>query len=157
MKNLRTALMCLCTVIIGIAASAQNGDSPVNEPDNNKPKLFSNLPNKIILEKVVINDVLTKQPGQPADIKFSADNSIRFEGSVASSASKYNNTVNTIVLRSTNYPGATLSITRIAKEEGGFSYTGRLISLKNGDLFELKEIDGSLVLLKKNFYDLINE
>lgn len=157
MKNLRTALMCLCTVLIAVAASAQNNDSPVNEPDMNKPKLFNNLPNKIILEKVVINNVLTKQPGQSADIIFSADNSVRFEGTIASSSSKYDNTVNTIVLRSTNYPGATLSITRITKEDGGFSYTGRLLSLKHGDLFELKEIDGSLVLLKKNYYDLVNE
>ena len=157
MKNLRTAFMCLCTVFVGVAASAQHSDSPVNEPDYNKPRLFNNLPDRILLETNVVNTVLTKQAGQPANISFSADNSVRFEGTVASSASKYNNTVNTIVVRSTNYPGATLAITRIAKEDGGFTYTGRLISLKHGDMFELKEIDGTLILFKKNYYDLVNE
>ncbi len=157
MKNLRTTLVCFYTVLIGLAAAAQHSDSPLNEPDYNKPRLFSNLPDRILLETNVVNNVLAKQAGQTTNISLSADNSVRFEGTVASAASKYDNTVNTIVVRSTNFPGATLSITRLTKEDGGFTYTGRLLSLKHGDMFELKEIDGNLILLKKNFYDLVNE
>ncbi|MBK6937814.1 MAG: hypothetical protein IPH18_13680 [Chitinophagaceae bacterium] len=158
MKNLRTALMCLCTIIVGLQTFAQGNTSPVNEPDYNRPKLFNNLPDRIVLETSTVGNMLTKEMGQTATISLSADQSVKFEGTVVSSVSKYDNTIRSIVIRSVNYSGATLTITRVTKnDDSAPTYTGRMMSLQHGDLYELKEIDGSLILIKKNFYDLVNE
>jgi hypothetical protein len=41
--------------------------------------------------------------------------------------------------------------------DGTTKYTGRIISIRHGDLYQLIQEDAGWVLVKKNFYDLINE
>lgn len=158
MKNLRTTLLCACTLFTGFYASAQ-ATSPVNEPDYNKPKLFSTLPDRIPVEASLLNEMIAKQPGQSAGISLSNDVLVpaNFEGTIVSAASKYENKIRSVVIRSSNYDGATFAITRIVGDNGTVTFTGRIISLKYGDLYELKEKEGTYVLLKKSYYDLVNE
>jgi RecB family endonuclease NucS len=44
------------------------------------------------------------------------------------------------------------------KEDGTVKYNGRLMTdFQHGDLFVLQQKDGGFALVKKNFYDVINE
>jgi hypothetical protein len=158
MKNFRTPLLCLCTVFFSLCSSAQNEKDPtINDPDYNKPKLFSNLPDRIPVSIEEINALLDSPVGFVASLRV-ADNSIlQFNGQVVSKAAKYDNKVQSVVIRSTNFEGANLTISKILKEDGTITFTGRIISFKHGDLYVLQNIDGQFTLVKKNFYDLINE
>jgi hypothetical protein len=61
------------------------------------------------------------------------------------------------VINSTNYNGARLTFSKTSNRDGSVSYNGRIVSFQHGDLFELKNQEGSFVLIKRNFYELVNE
>jgi hypothetical protein len=90
-------------------------------------------------------------------VSFSLVNNLNFQGVVSSLASKFDNMLNSVVIRSTNFPGAALSFSRITKEDGTFSYVGRIISFQHGDAYEINLENGQYYFVKKGFYDLVNE
>lgn len=157
MKNLRTIAVCVSISLFNLCAAAQNGNLPINEPNYNMPKQFQALPDNI---PVSMDDIITlfdSQVGSPVSINLSADYNFQFEGSVVCAVSKYDNAVRSVVIRSSNYPGARLNISRITDVAGNISYTGRILSMQHGDLYELKQVNNHFKLVKKNFYNLINE
>ncbi len=126
---------------------------PINEPDQHKPRLFSDLPDQInvatsqleaLLDVPVGNMVITRTTG-----KFT------FNGTVISRAEDKSS--KSVVVRLSNRYGATLTFTRIINEDGSFSYLGRIISLKHGDAYEMVQNAGQLILYKKSYYDLVSE
>jgi hypothetical protein len=157
MKNLRTPLVCLCALLFSLCSFAQNEKDPINEPDYKKPKLFSNLPDRIPVSIEKMNDLLNVPIGTLTSLKVAEGSSLQFDGEVISKATKYENRIQSIVIRSTNFNGARLTISRITKEDGTTAYTGRIISFQHGDLYELQNLSGQLALVKKNFYALVNE
>ena len=157
MKNLRTTTLCVCLTLYSLCSSAQNQKIPINEPDYNKPKLFENLPDKIPVSLDNITSLFNSSVGRPVNISLAEGRQFQFEGQVVSTASKFENTLQSIVVRSTNYNGATLTVSRITSPEGIVTYTGRIISFQHGDLYELQNKDGIYTLVKRNFYDLVNE
>ena len=157
MKNLRTTVLCAVIALCSHSVLAQNKPVPVNEPDYNKPKLFANLPDKIQVSAGELDNLFNTQAGRPANLKLSAVNDLRFEGEIASVAGKHEDSLQTIIIRLTNYNGARFTLSRISNTDGTVSYTGRIISFGHGDLYELQKQDGGLVLVKRNFYDLVNE
>ena len=64
--------------------------------------------------------------------------------------------VSSVVIRSANYPGARLIFSK-AIIDGKEMYSARIISIEHGDVYELKTENGQNVLVKRKFYDLINE
>lgn len=158
MKNLRTSLLCACMIAFGFCASAQDQKIPINNPDMNKPHLFDNLPAKISFNPEVFIGLGDQQKGSTisTDLSKDAATTYTFEGKLVSSASKGNGT-QSIVIRSTNYAGATFSLSKVTNSDGTVVYTGRLMSFKHGDLFVLQQTNGQYELVKKNFYDLVNE
>jgi hypothetical protein len=157
MKNLRTSLLCACIALGSYAASAQTETVPVNEPNYNKPKLFQGLPDNINISIDKLNALLNTSVGKSVSTDLSKDASFQFNGEVISTVSKYEGKVQSVVIRSANYEGANLTISKIINEDGSISYKGRLISFKNADLYELQEKNGQLTLVKRNYYDLVNE
>ena len=157
MKNLRTTALCVCIMLYSFCSSGQNAKIPINEPDLNKPKLFENMPDKIPVSLDNLNRLLNESVGRTVNISLSEGRQFQFEGQVVSKASKYENSIQSVVVRSTNYNGATLTISRITNTEGVVSYTGRIMSFAHGDLYELQKQDGNFVLVKRKFYDLVNE
>ena len=93
--------------------------------------------------------------GKP--VSFSFVNNLSFQGVVSSVASKFDNTLNSVVIRSTNFPGAALSFSKITKEDGTYSYVGCIISFQHGDAYEINLENGQYYFIKKGFYDLVNE
>ncbi len=156
MKNLRTSVLCTCMILISFCAVAQDQKIPINNPDMNKPHLFDNLPAKISFNPETFIGLGSKQKGSTISTNLSTDATVVFEGKLVSSSNDNGNTQK-IVIRSTNYPGATFSMSKVVKSDGTIIYTGRLLSFKHGDAFVLQKNNGQYELVKKNFYDLVNE
>jgi hypothetical protein len=153
MKNLAKGLICLSVFFVGIKLSAQT--PPVREPDMNRPSLFQNLPEKITCRVNDLSALLDSEVGTSVSLSF-ADN-VNFQGVVSSVAIKFENTLQSIVIRSTNFPGAALSFSKLIKEDGTVSFVGRIISFQHGDAYEITMENGQYYFVKKGFYDLVNE
>jgi hypothetical protein len=157
MKNIRAAMLCIVLALSTLVSSSQESRIPLNEPDNNKPRLFSGLPDKIPVTINNIDNILSAPVGRNNQFRLSEDNTLQFAGEVISTASKYNNSIQTVVIRSDVFEGARLTITKVTHPDGRIRYSGRIISFTHGDLYELENQDGQLVLVKKNYYELVNE
>jgi hypothetical protein len=158
MKNLRTTVIFACITLCSLYASAQEPKFVLNEPNYNKPRLFDNLPAVIPVSIDNLNGLINSKPGVSINTTFSSDViSAPFQGNVVSSVSKYENKVQTVVIKSTNYNGATLYISKVITADGTIKYNGRLMSFQYGDLYVLQQKDGVFMLVKKNFYDAVNE
>jgi hypothetical protein len=157
MKNLQLLGICLVMSLACVTASAQH-TVPLNEPNTHKPKLFGNLPDRIPVQIDDLRALLGTEQGKDTNLKLgNTNNSLdRFEGRVISAADKYNN-IRSVVIRSSNFNGATLSLSSSIQSDGTVKFTGRIISFQHGDLYELQNQNDQYVLVKKNFYDLINE
>jgi len=158
MKNLRTAVICACITLCSLYSSAQDQKVIVNEPNYNKPRLFDNLPDVIPVSIDYLNGLVNSKAGVSINTALSNDvRTAHFEGNVVSSVSKYEDKVQSVIIKSTNYNGATLYISRVTTEDGTIKYNGRLMSFQHGDLYVLQQKDDGFVLVKKNYYDVINE
>ena len=154
MKNLRTVAFCLSLSLYSLASSAQQKDIPLNEPDQKKPELFKQTPDKVSVDALQIASLLIMPVGEPVILDFP---SFHFEGNVVSTVSKYSNSMQSVVIRSTNFVGATLTVTKVTDQTGNISYTGRIISMQHGDLYELKQSGNGLALVKNKFNNLVVE
>jgi hypothetical protein len=157
MKNLRTTALCLCITLYSLCAVAQNQMLRTTNPDIIKPKLFQNLPEKISINPENLNDLLNTPIGHEVIINLSIDSKFQFEGQVVSASAEKESNIQTVVIRSTNYNGARLTLSKITNTDGTISYSGRILSFQHDDLLELKNQDGHYVLIKRKFNDLINE
>ena len=153
MKNLVKGFACLSLLFICLQADAQT--PPVREPDMNRPTLFQNLPDKINCRVNDLSALLESEIGK--SVSFSFVNNLSFQGVVTSVASKFDNTLMSVVIRSTNFSGPALSFSRIIKNDGTISYVGRIISFQHGDAYEIHLENGQYYFVKKGFYDLVNE
>jgi hypothetical protein len=156
MKNLKTAVLSVMLSVLFVNASAQNNSNPpVNEPDYNQPKLFNDAPQKFNVDLSVLQSLLDLPVGQSVNVPLTG--TFRLIGSVVSKSDASDPSVKSVVIRSTNRVGATMTFTRVTNADGSFSYLGRIISYKNSDAFEFAQENGSYVLVKKHLYDLFNE
>ena len=153
MKNLVKGIICLSVFFVCLETSAQT--PPVREPDMNRPSLFQNLPDKINCRINDLTALLQSETGKNVSLIF-ADN-VNFQGVVSSVAAQFDNNLLSVVIRSTNFPGAALSFSRIKKEDGTIAYAGRIISFQHGDAYEINQENGQYYFVKKGFYDLVNE
>jgi hypothetical protein len=152
MKNLLKGIICLSVFLVCLKTNAQT--PPVREPDMNRPSLFQNLPDRISCSISDLSAFLQLETGRT--ISFSFANNINFQG-VVSSVASIDNSLQSVVIRSTNFPGAALSFSKITKGDGTISYAGRIISFQHGDAYEINTENGQYFFVKKGFYDLVNE
>jgi hypothetical protein len=103
--------------------------------------------------------LLSKPVGKNISINLAekSQSAFQLEGEVVAESSQPDIGIQTISIRSSNYPGASFTLSRITNPDGTIRFSGRIISFKHGDLLELQERNGQLVLVKRNFYDLVNE
>ena len=83
MKNLRTQALCLFALLFSICSSAQNEKDHINEPNYNKPALFSNLPEKIPVSMDKINALLGTPIGNAARLNLADNSPLQFDGEMA--------------------------------------------------------------------------
>lgn len=159
MKNLNVVVACICLSICSLTATAQNNDhAPLNQQDRNKPQLFSSLPDRIPVSVEYINSLINSPEGRAVSINTSTDpTGSRIEGQVISAGKNYDNALQSVVIRSTNFNGANFTVSKYTDADGTVTYTGRILSMQHGDAYELKNESGNLVLVKRKFHSLVNE
>ena len=134
-------------------------EASINKSDQTKPFLFSGFPDRIAVDitdlKTVFSDIASK--GTNVAIKFADQTLPGFKGETVSAASKYNNSIQSVVIRSTQFNGATLTLSSSTTTDGAASYTGRIISFQHGDMYVLQKENEKYYLIKKKYDELINE
>jgi hypothetical protein len=157
MNATRLLLLSVCTTVMGLSGFAQTQTIPLNEPNYNKPGLFQQMPDTISVNLEILIGLLNSPIGNPVNANLSDNSNFQFQGQVVSYASKFANNIQSVVIRSANYPGATLNFSRISKSDGTVTYRGRILSFEHGDLYDLVTQGSRLFLVKKKFYDLVAE
>jgi hypothetical protein len=158
MKNLRTAVVCIGIMLSGVYTNAQNTEVvPVNEPNYNKPKLFTNLPDQIPVNLTTFDNLFNNNIGTSVDANFSDAAAFRITGQLVASVSKFQNSLLNIAVRSSNYNGAILSASKYTDKNGQVHYTARLFSKQHGDGYVLTEENGRLLFVKKDYNEIVME
>lgn len=158
MNNLKFLGQCLVCLIVCARVSAQN-KIPTVTPDSNKPKLFSNLPDRIPVEINELQSLFAgdSAAGKDVQMRFADRKLAGLNGRVVSNTTKYDNKIHTLIIRSSNFSGATLTLSSSIQPDGTVKYIGRIISFQHGDLYELEKQNDQYVLVKKNFRDLVSD
>lgn len=155
MKSLLTTASCVMLLLCSFFSQAQDKPIPINEPDYNKPKLFSDLPSRMNLNVSNLETLFRFSAGETVSVQVTPD--LLLQGIVASTSDASSPGFKSVVIRSTNRQGAIFTFTRRTGKEGASIYIGRLMSKANGDAYEIAHENGSYFLQKKNLYDLISE
>jgi hypothetical protein len=134
---------------------AQNKTIPLNEPDYNKPKLFQDLPDRIDITPENLQYLFQLTVGQSVSIPFAAN--FNFTGQVVSTSDAGKQNAKTVVIKSTNRIGASLTFTKVFITDGSVKYIGRIISLQNIDTYEIVFDNNQYYFKKKGLYDMVNE
>ncbi len=145
MKNLYAAGIMWCLLLTAFTSFAQ-GEPPLNQQLPDKPHLFSNLPSKLACNIKEIEKIFNLSTDQECTIKL--NDAFQLEGVVSKSVPR-NKYLTSINIHLNNYAGAILNLSRIVDEKGTFSYTGRIISISNGDLLLLKKEEGNYFFVKQ--------
>jgi hypothetical protein len=156
MKNLIVTLLTACISFCALATAAQalpTKKLPLNEPDYTKPKLFADLPDRIDFNPDDLLNLFELQPGQSVSVTIGRG--FIFAGDLVSKSN--DNHSSSVVIQSTNRPGARLVFTRINGENNSVKYLGRIISFKHGDCYEIVSENDHYYFKKKSIYDVISE
>lgn len=158
MKPMKLSGICLLFMFYSVSVSAQQ-TVPLNEPDYNKPSLFSDLPDKIPVDITELKTLIAGKTAVGKDVQFRtpASKLNEFRGRIVSYTSKYDNKLNSIVVRCSEFNGATLTLSAWVQEDGSVIYNGRIMSFQSGDLYQLEKQGDTYSFVKKKYYDLINE
>ena len=158
MNYLKNSSLSLLFLLFAVTAFTQSEGS-TNKSDQSKPLLFSGFPDKIVVDindlKTVFSDVAAK--GTNVAIKFADQTLPGFKGETVSTASKYDNTIQSVVIRSTQFNAATLTLSSSTTTDGAARYTGRIISFQHGDMYVLVKENEKYYFIKKKYDDIINE
>lgn len=159
MKILKTGALCVLTCLCYVHSGAQQQTSQqplfASESAYNKPKIFTELPNKLALNRSALESLLQDEVGKK--VVFSLGQGFQFHGVVVSKSDAADVHTKTVVVKATNRQGVTFTFTRLTNEDGTYTYGGRMLSFKHGDAFEITEDKGTLVLVKKELYDMFDE
>lgn len=153
MKKLNVFVLAFTLISFYQVSLAQEQERTINTPDYNKPKLFSDVPDRLNMKMKSADALFDLKAGSSFSTQLS-DN-FSFTGIVVSKVD--NASVQSIVIKSTNRKGAVLSLTKIKNSDGVFIYKGRIVSRSNADAFELAIENGQYILQKKNYYEIVSE
>lgn len=153
MKILKNAALIAALTVIYLQSSAQ-APLPINQPDYNKPKIFTDLPERSNLLIANLEALLDFSIGKQVAVTIA--NNFQLTGTIVSKSDANNASIKSIII-STNRQNATLSFSRITKEDGTITYRGRIIAKNAGDALEFVKDGSNYFIIKKGYYDLVNE
>lgn len=158
MKNIRIPMLCLCIVTFQLCVTAQESHPLAPKTDLNKPKIFNALPERIKVSLVALDALIEKQTGNTTSVETLMDNQVlRFEGSILFSVNDVQSKLKSIMLQLPSFGGARFTLTQLTHADGTKEYAGRILSFQHGDAYILEKHKDDYYLIKKNFYDLVNE
>jgi hypothetical protein len=117
--------------------------------------MFYDLPQRMALNKHALAPLLQKEVGEKVSVPMAG--AFTFMGMVVSKSDASETRSKTVVIKSADRPGAALTITGIANGDGTYRYSGRMLSLKHSDAYEMVEEAGELQLQKTELSDLVSE
>lgn len=153
MKNLQKGTIFFFLLLSPAFLFAQE-QNLIQEPDYNKPKLFADVTAKFAVDVNALETLLEVPVGQ--NVNAILTRNFNLQGIVVSKSDPADPNVKSVVIRSTNRNGATMTFTKVKDENGVASYIGRIVSYRNGDAFELNKEGNGYVWVKKNLYELIS-
>lgn len=154
MKILKTAALCVLLSLCYASVSAQV-NALTSQSHLQKRKMFSDLPQRMALNDLSFTSLLQKEVGEK--ISFQVASGFMFQGVVVSKSDARDIHSKTVVIKSTNRQGAALTLTGISKNDGTYSYSGRMLSMKHSDAYEIVEAGGQYAFEKKSLNDLVSE
>lgn len=153
MKTLKACAVCALFILCSFVNYAQTAPA-VAEPDYNKPQAFTSLPQSISINPRSLENLFSFSEGQSINIPLG---SFSFAGVVVSKSDPADNTILSVVIRSTNFTNTAFTFTRIIDRNNNFLYRGRILSYQYSDAYELQEKNGQYLLTKTHHLKLINE
>ena len=153
MKKQTTTALCALLCLLSLTVAAQQNKIPVNEPDYNKPRIFTDLPDKMIIRLADAQKLFSLAAGVSASVQLTDE--LFIKGVVVSNGES--DGIKTVIIRAVNRNNAVFTFTRINKANGSMHYVGRIMSRDNGDALEIRKDENVYVLNKINLYDLISE
>ena len=144
MKNL-VILVGIVLCMNAIHAQAQV-KAPLNELQPDKPSLFTDFPEKSIINRVAIAGIF--EGISSGNVKFSLENNRQLVGIILEKQVKSEHVI-TANIRLPQYDQALFTISRTTDSNGNHAYSGTIIHIKYGDVLILKEDNGQLYLLKE--------
>lgn len=157
MNYLRSIGVVLSLLLCSLYSVAQE-KIPANEPDYNKPRLFTNLPAAISIDSKSLTDLLTDDVTAGKEVTLFVNNlQSPFTGKVVSATSKYENKVKSVIIRLNKYSGATLTLSSSTNPDGTVSFAGRIVSFQHGDAYVLQKKGEQYFLIQKTFNEMVNE
>lgn len=128
---------------------------PLNEPNYNKRKVFTDLPEKAQLRIADVERLLTLPVGAPVNVMIGKN--FHITGKVVSVSDALDQSAKSVVVKLSNREGAVFTFTRTRKADGSFGFLGRVVSRQSGDALEIVKENGQYVLLKKGAHELYTE
>ena len=148
-------LLILCCTL----CQAQEDKVQLHEPDLNKPALFKELPSQITIDITELKNLLSPvaAKGNETSCRFLDKKLPGFNGKIISATSKYNNSLRSVVVRSSRFNGATLTLSSFTASDGTTRYSGRIVSFDHDDVYVLEKQNNEYFLKKKKFNELVVE
>jgi hypothetical protein len=138
MKHSATLVSGLCCLLFGFNSIAQS--------NLKKPTAFNAFPKIMYCSTASIANLFSIEQGQAAKIDFGENKLL--EGKIINKISKYNNTLQTIVIQIPAYGNSILSISKRKEKDNNDVFIGHLFNNNFADGFQLKPG-------KANQYELI--
>ncbi len=133
MKNLcLTGIILLCCLAYNHTAAQKS--VPINQVLPAKPELFARVPGKF-RTSIFLLEKLFNSPAS-GTVEFPMADDLSFKGSLVESVRNNKNAV-TINVRSSNYDGAVLTLSKITQPDLSEIYNGRIVSIRYADVFVL--------------------
>jgi len=156
MKILQTLALCALLNAYTGDASAQ----VLKEANNQhhvvqKPMLFKEAPSRVPLKHKEFDKLFSFEVGEAVSLSLASDFSLA--GTVVSKAEDRNANVKSIVVRCSDKAGASFTMSRFIHQSNTITYSGRMISFKHADAYEMVLENGSYSLVKKEASDLYEE
>ncbi|HEY8388143.1 MAG TPA: hypothetical protein VIK74_06040 [Parasegetibacter sp.] len=157
MKHLKTLVLAIILIVgFNPGASAQINEDPswIIKPREHSKTLFKTLKPRIEFRSDDINKALTGRVGEKSKLFISPE--FTFEGDITANVQK-STRLKTVLIKSTNFKGALLTLSQVIEDDGSITYTGRIIHPESEDAYVLVNENGKYYFEKTNLKMLMVE
>lgn len=154
MTQLKSARITLLIGFLLLTQFSFSQQQLIREPDPNRPRAFAGFPDSLVSKSENTGQLFSVAKSDHVSVLL-AEN-LLFEG-IVTGKKIYDEYRRAILVRSTNYPGFTLSLFQQVNTDGSTTIRGRILSFTHGDAFVLQYKQGIYKWVKKGFYELVNE
>ena len=144
MKNLYSAGL-LWLLLFTAFTSYTQVEPPLNQQIPDRPPLFTSLPEKFECNLAELEKLFTFSPPQKCLLKLNP--AFELDGVLAEKFVR-SDRLTSLNIRLNNYEHALFNVSRIY-EKNTITYTGRIVSIKHGDLLILKKENDKYFFIKQ--------